>query len=238
MIRSGLILMIKESAAKGQSAYAIGKELGISKNTAKKYMEQPAQTHGLKGTRKGSKLDSYKPLLDEWIQQGVYHCVVLMERLREAGYNGGMSVLKEYVHPFRPAKAAPVVQRYETPCGKQAQMDWGVCQFVDGEGKLHKVAVFVMILGCSRAKYMEFVSRCDLHSLERCMINGFQYYGGVPAEVLTDNMKTVVVGREAGKVRWNTSFADFAVDMGFIPKVCRVRMPQTKWENHLAAGSV
>ncbi|PMZ49137.1 IS21 family transposase, partial [Pseudomonas sp. FW306-2-11AC] len=60
------------------------------------------------------------------------------------------------------------------------------------------------------------------------MLNAFLYFGGVPKEVLTDNMKTVVAGREAGKVIWNAQFADFAVEMGFVPKVCRVRMPQTK----------
>ena len=228
MIRSGLILMIKESAAKGKSAYAISREIGVSKNTARKYMSQPATPHGLKGVKKGSKLDAYKPLLDEKMRQGIYNCVVLLEQLREAGYTGGMSILKDYVHQFRPAKSAPAVRRYETPSGKQAQMDWGICQYEDQEGRLHKVAAFVMILGYSRAKYAEFVSRCDLHSLERCMINAFRYFDGVPNEVLTDNMKTVVVSREAGRVNWNTQFADFAVEMGFIPKVCRVRMPQTK----------
>ena len=228
MIRSGLILMIKEKALKGKSAYAIGAELGISKNTAKKYMEQPVRPHGLKGKKKGSKLDPYKPLLNQWLQEGIFNCVVLMERLREVGYDGGMSILKEYVHPYRPAKSAPAVRRYETPSGKQAQMDWGLCQYLDQENKLHKVAVFVMILGHSRAKYIEFVKRCDLKSLERCMLNGFRHFGGMPKEVLTDNMKTVVTGREAGKVLWNTQFADFAAEMGFVPKVCRVKRPQTK----------
>ena len=228
MIRSGLILMIKEKALKGKSAYAIGAELGISKNTAKKYMEQPVRPHGLKGKKKGSKLDPYKPLLNQWLQEGIFNCVVLTERLREKGYDGGMSILKEYVHPYRPAKSAPAVRRYETPSGKQAQMDWGLCQYLDQENKLHKVAVFVMILGHSRAKYIEFVKRCDLRSLERCMLNGFRHFGGIPKEVLTDNMKTVVTGREAGKVLWNTQFADFAAEMGFVPKVCQVRRPQTK----------
>ena len=55
MIRSGLILMIKDLAGKGKSAYAIGQEIGVSKNTARKYMTQPAQPHGLKGIKKGSK---------------------------------------------------------------------------------------------------------------------------------------------------------------------------------------
>lgn len=46
--------------------------------------------------------------------------------------------------------------------------------------------------------------------------------------MLTDNMKTVVTGREAGKSIWNTRFADFATELGFVPKVCRIRSPQTK----------
>ena len=220
--------MIKDFAAKGKSAYAIGKEFGISKNTARKYMEQPAREHGLKGRLKGSKLDPYKPKLQEWISQGIFNCEVLLERLQELGYDGGKSILKEYVHPYRPARSAPAVQRYESPGGRQAQMDWGICQYRDKEGETHKVPAFVMILGASRVKYIEFVKRCDLRSMERCILNAFSYFGGVPGEILTDNMKTVVAGREAGKTIWNEQFADFAADMGFVPKVCRVRRPQTK----------
>jgi transposase len=122
----------------------------------------------------------------------------------------------------------PAVRRYETPPGKQAQMDWGICHYQDAQGSLHKVPTFVIILGNSRMKYVEFTSRCDLNSLHRCIVNAFAYYGGMPQEILTDNMKTVVTGREAGKPIWNTRFADFAADIGFTPKVCRVRSPQTK----------
>ena len=57
---------------------------------------------------------------------------------------------------------------------------------------------FVMIMGKSRVKYVEFASRCDLSSMQQCIINAFSYFGGMPREVLTDNMKTVLVGREAG----------------------------------------
>lgn len=226
MLRSGMILMIREKAQGGKSAYAIGKELGISKNTARKYMEQPG-TAPPKIDR-FSKLDRFKPMLHELMSRGIFNCVVLLERLKEAGYDGGITILKEYVHPFRPAKALPAVRRFETPDGKQAQMDWGICQYDDSSGAIHKVPVFVMILGASRAKYVEFASRCDLNSLQSCMVNAFSHFGGVPKKVLTDNMKTVVVGRQAGKIIWNTRFEDFAVDIGFTPKACRVRSPQTK----------
>ena len=158
------------------------------------------------------------PLLHELMADVIYNCVVLLERLQEAGYDGGTSILKDYVHPFRPPKKLPAVRRYETAPGKQAQMDWGICHYTDTGGTAHKVPVFVMVLGHSRAKYIEFTSRCDLVSLERCMVNAFAYFGGVPEKMLTDNMKTVIIGRDGGKPIWNTAFEDFSVDMGFMPR--------------------
>ena len=222
MLRSGMIIMIREKAQRGLSAYAIGKELKISKNTARKYIDR--QESRSPQIDRFSKLDNFKPILHDLMSQGIFNCVVLLERLKDVGYDGGITILKEYVHPFRPAKALPAARRFETPSGKQAQMDWGICQYTDSSGTLHKVPAFVMILGSSRVKYVEFASRCDLKSLERCMVNGFSYFGGVPKEVLTDNMKTVVVGHQAGKAIWNARFEDFAADLGFTPKVCRVRL--------------
>jgi transposase len=228
MIRSGLINMIREKAQKGKSAYAIGKELGISKNTAKKYMNQPRAEHGLKGRKKPSKLDPFKPEIHEMLKSGIFNCVVIHERLQDKGYTGGITIIKDYVKPFRPAKSAPAVRRYETLPGKQAQMDWGISCYIDEMGHVHKTPVFTMIMSHSRAKYVEFTKRCDLYSLLRCMVNAFEYYGGVPEIVLTDRMKTVIHGMEAGKPIWNSRFEDFAADMGFVPKVCRAIRPQTK----------
>ena len=228
MIRSGLIIMIKDLAAKGKSAGEISREVGVAENTARKYMTQPARPHGLKGRKKPSKLDPYKPYLQELMSQGIFNCVVLLQRIQEKGYDGSLSILKDYVHAFRPAKATPAVQRYETLPGKQAQMDWGMCPYTDSRGVLHHAPALVMILGYSRTKYVEFTSRCDLRNLQRCMVNAFEYFGGVPEIVLTDNMKTVVDHREGQRIIWNPQFADFAVQMGFVPKVCKVRRPQTK----------
>ena len=121
MLRSGTIMKIRESVHAGKSAYAIGKELGISKNTARKYMQPSEPT--VKKAERSSKLDAYVPLLHELMADGIYNCVVLLEHLRTAGYDGGISILKDYVHPFRLPKQLPAVRRYETEPGKQAQMD-------------------------------------------------------------------------------------------------------------------
>lgn len=82
--------------------------------------------------------------------------------------------------------------------------------------------------GNSRSRYVEFVRRCDEASLLRCITNAFEYYGGIPDTVLTDHMKTVVVSSDNGKPVWHKTFERFATDMCFVPKLCRVRRPQTK----------
>ena len=227
MIRSESITMIREKALEGKSAYMISKELGFSKNTVKKYMDTSQNIKPTYPTR-ASKLDPFKEYIHELMAAGIFNCVVIMERITEKGYDGGISILKDYVKPFRPAKKSPAVQRYETPPGKQAQMDWGICHYVDDMGHEHKVPAFIMILGNSRMKYVEFTKRCDLFSLQRCILDAFEYFEGVPETILTDNMKTVILGRESGKPVWHPGFLDFANDIGFVPKVCKVRKPQTK----------
>ena len=71
--------------------------------------------------------------------RGIFNCVVILERIQELGYDGKITILKEYVHPFRPAKQLPAVRRYETEPGEQAQMDWGICNYIDSNGMEHKV---------------------------------------------------------------------------------------------------
>lgn len=228
MIRSGTILMIREKAQEGKSAYAIAKETGLSKNTVKKYLTPATVEKANLARNQPSKLDEHKELVHACMAAGIFNCQVIMERLQDKGYTGSITILKDYVKPYRPSKALPAVPRYESKPGKQAQMDYGICHYVDLDGVIHKVPAFIIIMGSSRAKYIEFVKRCDLYSLQRCLVNAFEYYGGVPETILTDRMKTVIIGTEGGQPIWNTKFQEFANDMGFIPKVCKARRPQTK----------
>ncbi|MDD5986579.1 MAG: IS21 family transposase [Eubacteriales bacterium] len=226
MIRSESIAMIREKSLEGKSAYAISKEMGISKNTVRKYLDVDAPAKP-RYSKRASKLDPFKSMINAYLEDGIFNCEVIMERIVEAGYDGKISILKDYVRPFRPPKSIPAVKRYETEPGKQAQMDWGICSYDDGR-QMHKVPAFMIVLGNSRTKYVEFTKRCDLFSLQHCILNALEYFEGVPQTILTDNMKTVVNHREAGKPIWNSAFLDFANDMGFVPKACRVRRPQTK----------
>jgi hypothetical protein len=80
-----------------QEQHAIGNELGISKNTARKYREPQVQSEVQ--AKSSSKLDAFKEEIHLMMSQGIFNCVVMLERLHEKGYTGGMTILKDYVHP-------------------------------------------------------------------------------------------------------------------------------------------
>ncbi len=116
-------------------------------------------------------------------------------------------------------------------------MDWGVTSYIDEKGHVHKNPAFIMILGSSRSKYVEFTKRCDLYSLLRCIVNAFAYYGGVPKIVLIDRRKTVTDGSKAGKPIWNSRFADFAA-YGFCVEGMPGKKAQTKGKVERLADDV
>ena len=231
MKERGTFIMLQEMhLVQGKNVSQIARETGMSRTTVRKYLEQGEQTHRLKGKIRGSKLDPFKPYIQELIKLGVYNASVIFDRIVERGFNGGVTILKDYLAPLRPpsVKTEPAVQRFETLPGQQAQMDWGFMNYKARNGQMKKVACFVMILGHSRMRYIEFSRRCESASLLRCMLNAFEYFGGVPQVVLTDRMKTVIISTDNGKPVWHEPFERFATDMRFIPKVCRPRRPQTK----------
>lgn len=228
---SGAIIMIRDlHEIQGKSISQIATELNLSRNTVRKFLRGEVSPDKRIGSKRGSKLDPFQPKIEALIQEGIYNSVVIFDRLVEIGYDGKLSILKDYLKPLRPAtiKDGPAIRRFESKPGSQVQMDWGICHYQDPRGRMRKVACFIMVLGYSRMRYIEFTKRCDLRSLLRCIVHAFEYYGGIPDTLLTDRMKTVVLYSEGQKITWQTDFERFASELGFIPKLCRVRRPQTK----------
>jgi transposase len=123
------------------------------------------------------------------------------------------------LEPYRPPRGIVATQRYETEPGKQVQVDWGIGFYQDEkDGRSHKVYVLVMVLGYSRAMYAEFSNHCDIHRFLRGLIQGFSYFGGVTDIVLSDQMKTVILGwDEKRKPIWHPLFLDVALTLKFYP---------------------
>ena len=191
MKECGIAIMVREQVKlQDKTISQVAREMNMSRNTVKKYLKEGEQEDRRKGTKRASKLDPYKSEIEEFLSLGIYNAVVIYERILEKGFDGKISILKDYLKPLRPVtiKEGPAVRRYETKAGSQVQMDWGICKYLDPHNRVRKVACFVMVLGFSRVRYIEFCNRCDLSSLQRCCVNAFEYFGGVPEVLLTDHM--------------------------------------------------
>ena len=112
---------------------------------------------------------------------------------------------------------------------QQAQVDWGVFSYIGEDGRKHRMWAFVMVLGWSRAIYVEFVRRADVATFIRCHLNAFDYFGGVPRRCPYDNAKLVVLGRDDdGRAQWNGRILDFTRRVGFEMRLCRPYRAQSK----------
>ncbi len=238
MIRSRTVNKIHEFRTQGKSIQDIAIELGIARNTVRKYLRHP-ELCALPRPRpnRRSKLDPFKEQVKKWIAEDhCYTCEAMLPRLLAMGYKGSLSVLKQFVHPLRPATAGhyPVV-RYETKPGEQVQFDWGVFAY-EQDGAPHKFYGFTAILSYSRMRFVTFVKRCDAATMIRCLMEAFEYFGGLPKAALTDRMKSVLLEMENTGPRWHPLFADFMASIGVAPRVCKAYTPQTKGKVERSVG--
>jgi transposase len=237
MLRSRTVHTIHELAAQGVSLHQIARQLGLARNTVRKYVRGAA----VPATRppKPMKLDPFKDQIRRWIQEDhLLNCVTMLERLRPLGYTGGVSQLKAFVQPLRPPRAGHhPVRRYETAPGEQLQFDWGEFRY-DQAGSYHKVFGFTAVLCYSRMRFVTFTKRCDVTTLIRCLMLSCEYFGGLPRTMLTDRMKTVLLEMDGTTPVWNSVFADFMAAIGVAPRVCRAYTPQTKGKVERSVGVI
>lgn len=182
---------IRNDRKKGLSYTEISKKYHIDPRTAKKYAEFETKPVYRLATSKPSKLDPYKNLIDMWLEEAPYSAVIIHEKLTEQGCCCKYTIVREYVSTQKTKLAEKATIRFETIPGLQGQVDWGFFEnykvLQDGEYK--KLYCFLMILGYSRTRYIEFVTDMTTDTLIKCHINAFRYYGGYPQEILYDNMK-------------------------------------------------
>jgi transposase len=240
MLKGGQMKQIYELHGQGLSVRRIATILGISRNSVRKYLRSPGVPRPKPRAPRGSKLDPYTAYVRERVAAGMDNCVVLLRELQARGYTGKYTVLKDLVQPLRRrAVASGATMRYETAPGEQAQVDFGYCTYTTSEETTRGIWVFVLVLGWSRALYVEFVRRADTATFLRCHVNAFRLLGGVPQRCLYDNPKIVVLARdEAGQPVWNPRFLDFTLRVGFDAKLCHPYRPQTKGKVESGVGYV
>jgi transposase len=211
----------------GRSIRHIARETGLSRVTVRRYLESPKKQYGPRAPRP-TKLGLFTDYLlgrIEAARPGWIPAVVLLREIRERGYTGGISQLREYLAPMKHGEPDPVV-RFETEPGEQMQADFTYVR----RGR-HPLLAFVATLGYSRASYVQFTVGEDTQTLCACLREALIFFGGVPEHVLLDNPRTVVIERDfygIGQHRFNSELLALADEFGFRPRLCRPYRAKTK----------
>lgn len=221
----------------------LARELGVDRRTIDKYLNGYSKST----TRdKGSKIDKYyeiiAALLSEDSKQVFYYKRVLWQYLTDNhGLECSASAFRAYISRkpefnayFKQGKRLPSVQgniRFETAPGVQAQLDWKESvRFQTSEGEQLEINVAVLLLSYSRFRFYHMSITRSQAVLMSFLTEAFESLGGVPHEILTDNMKSIMdeARTERSKGKINNTFAQFANDFGFEVKPCVAGRPRTK----------
>lgn len=222
-------MQIKILSKQGKSLRAIACEIGCSVNTVRKYLAGESAPK-YQGRGRTAKVAAYEDYLRQRVAAAAPDWIpatVLWREISGMGFAGCERSVRNFVATLRPAEPPDLLIRFETDPGVQMQVDW--IEF--RHKKDSNLFAFVATLGYSRSSYVEFVSDMKLQTLLSCHANCFAWFGGVPKQVLYDNMKTVVLERDAygpKQHRFTPGFLDFARHYGFDPRLCRPYRAKTK----------
>jgi len=239
----------------GASLKGIPRSLGVDRDTVRKYVHL-AQTIGVQRGQpfpEESELvrklqEAQEPLLkretpardlihpyQDWIaslleKEEIEAKQVWRLFLEKTGLRIGYCTMKRYLQSQFQWGAPPVTVRIEVEPGTQAQVDFGyVGMMVDpSSGKKRKTWAFIMALSYSRHRFVRFVFQQDVATWIDCHIRAFEFFGGVPAMIVLDNLKSGVVKPDLYDPTLNRAYAELERHYGFVADPAKVATPQHK----------
>lgn len=234
---------------RGQSERGIAKDLGHSRHTIRHY-HNLAREKGYFDLDRGvpepeellrelgplssaavivSTVEPYRSVVEGLLKAEVEMATIHNRLVREHGYPGSYSSVKRFVRRLRP-KEPQVCLRIETPPGREAQVDFGgVGKIRDRlSGKKRQAYCFVMTLGYSRHQYAELVFDQKMETWIGCHRRAFEFFGGVPEEIVIDNLKAAVLKADLDNPTLSVPYTRLARHYGFLVHPCRVRTPEHK----------
>ncbi|MEM9900152.1 MAG: IS21 family transposase [Pseudomonadota bacterium] len=227
------IVLIHDLKKQGLSISAIARKVGCDRKTVRRHLDRglEAPVYGPRAPRPRA-IEPFEAYLRERVLSFPdLTGARLLREIREMDYAGGYTAVTDFLREVRPPRQSHFERRFETPPGRQAQMDFAefVVEFTDEPGTVRKVWLFSMILGHSRWLWGRFVASQNLQSVLRCHIGAFEAMGGVPEEVLYDRMKTAVIGEDdTGVVTYNAALVALLNHYGAVPRTCRPYRAKTK----------
>jgi transposase len=219
-----MVTAIRELADRGWGSKAIARELGIARNTVRRYRRQPVVA--------GCQVRAPRRLSEDVVRETqALYTVVVHRLLRERGRVIGLRTVQRAVAPVRQAQRAADVAtvRVETAPGAQLQIDFGEKRIVIG-GAAIRVFLLVAVLSYSRRLFVKPFLRERQDDWREGIAAAFSHFGGVPATVLGDNARALVLGRDrtTGTVHFHPAYLGFCRDWGVQPRACAPYRARTK----------
>ncbi len=215
----------------------IADELGIDQRTIERWVKEK-RYRSRKTTPRKSKLDPFKKNIVQMLEKHKYTARQIYQRIQEDGFDGGITIVEDYVRKVRPPKTKPFLKLVFAP-GECAQVDWGSYGTVTVGSTTRRLSFFVMVLCHSRMMYVEFTVSQTMEHFLGCHQNAFHFFGCVPKKIMVDNLKSAVLKRIVGKSPiFNPRYFDFAEHYGFSIVPCNVGKGNEKGQVESGVGYV
>lgn len=204
--------------AEGWPPGTIAAQLDVHHDVVDRVLEQDGQVPTTQVARR-SIVDPYLPFMQKTLKK---YPKLTASRLHEMvcgrGYPGGPDHFRHIVAGIRPRKSAEAYLRLRTLAGEQAQVDWGHFGKV-AIGRAQRVLMcFVMVLSWSRRIFLRFFYGAQMENFHRGHVAAFSAFGGVPREILYDNLKSAVLERIDDAIRFHPQHLALAGHYRFKPK--------------------
>jgi transposase len=213
------------------------RELGLHPRTVAKWLAR-ARFEPRRAAKRRSVLDPFKGRITRLLDAHPYSAQQIFQKLREEGYRGGATIVRDYVRHIRPTKL-PVYLKLHFDPAEAGQVDWGTFGTVAIDNTRRRLSFFVMVLAFSRQMFVEFTVSQTMEHFLACHQHAFAAFGGVPIKIIVDNLKSAVLRRLVGSAPvFNPRYVDFARHYGFEITACNVGRANEKGRVESGVGYV
>lgn len=225
---------IRDGLAKHLGVRQVARDLGLNVKTVRRWR---ARSYAPAAVPRASKLDPFKGRIVAWLDAHPLSAQQVFQRLSEAGYAGGISIVKDYVHTIRPRPRAAFLTLAFAP-GEVAQVDWGEWGSIAVGETRRRLSFFVMVLAYSRQLYVEFTLSQSMEHFLEAHSHAFDALG-VPRKIMVDNLRTAVLAHVRSEPpQFNPRYLDFARHYGFEVVACNIAKGNEKGRVERAVGYV
>ncbi|MGN8648358.1 IS21 family transposase [Gracilibacillus sp. HCP3S3_G5_2] len=247
-----MYMKIKQLKEQGFKIRRIARKLGVSRTTVYKYLEKSPEeiTEWMASTKtRVRKLDPYEMLIHTWLSEHPDLSASqihdwLKERFPKLVV--GDSTVRSYVKDLRNKYDIPKTEPKrvyqaipDPPMGEQAQVDFGETKQKTSQGKVIKLYFISFVLSHSRYKYVEWLDRpFTTKDVIQAHEHVFQYYGGIPYELVYDQDSLLVVSENAGDLILTSEFQAYRDERKLKFFICRKADPESKGRIENVVGFV